>query len=163
MVKGLKFVTFGRISAVIFLSNSVAGHCISFYLKKLYLKRTLYLRCITADKMTFCQMKTYEYCLVRNCKGAIKDSLALYTFCQYVRSRIKGKDNHPRRFRTFSKHSRQNTDSANTRHLYNPAGICCQNDVVSTSMRRNHVASTLIRRHFRTKCPLGTSTLRVPL
>ena len=38
----------------------------------------------------------------------------------------------------------------------NPAGIWCQNDVVSTSMRRNHVASTLIRRHFRTKCPLGS-------
>ena len=36
-----------------------------------------------------------------------------------------------------------------------PAGIWCQNDVVSTSMRRNYVASTLIRRHFRTKCPLG--------
>ena len=28
-------------------------------------------------------------------------------------------------------------------------GIWCQNDVVSTSMRRNHVASTLIRRHFK--------------
>ena len=27
-------------------------------------------------------------------------------------------------------------------------GIWCQNDVVSTSMRRHHVASTLIRRHF---------------
>ena len=38
-----------------------------------------------------------------------------------------------------------------------PAGIWCQNDVVSTSMRRNHVASTLIRRHFRPKCPLGCS------
>ena len=34
-----------------------------------------------------------------------------------------------------------------------PAGIWCQNDVVSTSMRRHHVASTLIRRHFGTKCP----------
>ena len=34
-------------------------------------------------------------------------------------------------------------------------GIWCQNDVVSTSMRRHHVASTLIRRHFGTKCPLG--------
>ena len=30
-----------------------------------------------------------------------------------------------------------------------PVGIWCQNDVVSTLMRRNHVASTLIRRHFR--------------
>ena len=38
---------------------------------------------------------------------------------------------------------------------HHPAGIWCRNDVVSTSMRRNHVASTLIRRHFRTKCPLG--------
>ena len=36
-----------------------------------------------------------------------------------------------------------------------PAGIWCQDDVVSTLMRRNHVASALIRRHFRTKCPLG--------
>ena len=41
-------------------------------------------------------------------------------------------------------------------HAHNhPVGIWCQNDVVSTSMRRNHVASTLIRRHFCTKCPLG--------
>ena len=32
-----------------------------------------------------------------------------------------------------------------------PAGIWCQNDVVSTSMRRDHVASTLTRRHF-TSC-----------
>ena len=38
---------------------------------------------------------------------------------------------------------------------YIPVGIWCQNDVVSTSMRRDHVASTLIRRHFNTKCPLG--------
>ena len=37
----------------------------------------------------------------------------------------------------------------------NPAGIWCQNDVVLTSMRRHHVASTSIRRHFGTKCPLG--------
>ena len=36
-----------------------------------------------------------------------------------------------------------------------PTGIWCQNDVVFTSMRRHHVASTLIRRHFRSKCPLG--------
>ena len=28
-------------------------------------------------------------------------------------------------------------------------------DVVLTSMRRDDVASTLIRRHFGTKCPLG--------
>ena len=35
--------------------------------------------------------------------------------------------------------------------LPNPLGICCQNDVVSTSMRRHHVTSTLIRRHF-TSC-----------
>ena len=34
-------------------------------------------------------------------------------------------------------------------------GIWCQNDVVSTSMRRHHVASTLIRRHFHVMCPLG--------
>ena len=36
-----------------------------------------------------------------------------------------------------------------------PGGIWCENDVGSTSMRRHHVASTLIRRHFGTKCPLG--------
>ena len=34
-------------------------------------------------------------------------------------------------------------------------GIWCQNDVVSTSMRRHDVASTLIRRHFYVMCPLG--------
>ena len=37
-----------------------------------------------------------------------------------------------------------------------PADIWCQNDAVSTSMRRDHVASTLIRRHFHTRCPLGS-------
>ena len=36
----------------------------------------------------------------------------------------------------------------------NPVGIWCQNAIVSTSMRRHHVASTFIRRHF-TSCPLG--------
>ena len=36
-----------------------------------------------------------------------------------------------------------------------PAGIWCQNDVALTSMRRDDVASTLIRRQFLTKCPLG--------
>ena len=36
-----------------------------------------------------------------------------------------------------------------------PVGIWCQNDVVTTSMRRHHVASTLIRRHFYVMCPLG--------
>ena len=35
-------------------------------------------------------------------------------------------------------------------------GIRCGNDVVSTSMRRNYVASTLIRRHIYVMCPLGT-------
>ena len=39
--------------------------------------------------------------------------------------------------------------------IHTPAGIWCENDVGSTSMRRHHVASTLIRRHFGTKCPLG--------
>ena len=38
-----------------------------------------------------------------------------------------------------------------------PAGIWCQNDVVLTSMRRHHVASTSIRRYFGTKCPLGNA------
>ena len=36
-----------------------------------------------------------------------------------------------------------------------PAGTQYQNDVVSTSMRRDHVASTLIRRHFNVVCLLG--------
>ena len=36
-----------------------------------------------------------------------------------------------------------------------PAGTQHQNDVVSTSMRHDHVASTLIRRHFDVVCPLG--------
>ena len=39
---------------------------------------------------------------------------------------------------------------------YHPAGIWCQNDVVLTSMRRDDVASTLFRRHFHTKCQLGS-------
>ena len=37
-----------------------------------------------------------------------------------------------------------------------PVGIWCQNDVVLMSTRRHHVTSTLIRRHFGTKCPLGS-------
>ena len=45
---------------------------------------------------------------------------------------------------------------------YSPVGIWCQNDVVSTSMRRDHVASTLIRRHFHTICPLGSSPVQLP-
>ena len=43
---------------------------------------------------------------------------------------------------------------------FSPAGIWCQNDVVLTSMRRDDVASTLIRRHFHTKCPLGRISVR---
>ena len=39
--------------------------------------------------------------------------------------------------------------------IVDPAGIWCQNEVVSTSMRRDHVASTLTRRHFYVMCPLG--------
>ena len=38
----------------------------------------------------------------------------------------------------------------------NPADKWCKNDVVLTSMRGNYVALTSIRRHFGTKCPLGT-------
>ena len=41
----------------------------------------------------------------------------------------------------------------------NPAGTQHQNDVVSTSMRRDHVASTLIRRHFNVVCLLGRVTI----
>ena len=36
-----------------------------------------------------------------------------------------------------------------------PVGICCQIDVVLTSMRLNDVASTLIRRHFYVISQLG--------
>ena len=39
-------------------------------------------------------------------------------------------------------------------------GIWCQNDDVSTSIRRDHVASTLIRRHFYVMCPLGYSFIQ---
>ena len=42
----------------------------------------------------------------------------------------------------------------------NPVGIGCQTDVVLTSMRRNYVASTLIRRHFYVMCLLGKNPLR---
>ena len=38
-----------------------------------------------------------------------------------------------------------------------PAGTWRKNDVVLTSMRRDYVASTSIRRHFGTKCPTGWS------
>ena len=42
------------------------------------------------------------------------------------------------------------------RHVFvMPAGTQHQNDVVSTSVRRDHVASTLIRRHFNVVCLLG--------
>ena len=40
-------------------------------------------------------------------------------------------------------------------NIISPAGLWCQKDVVLTSMRRDDVASTLIRRHFGTKCSLG--------
>ena len=36
-----------------------------------------------------------------------------------------------------------------------PVGIWYQNDVVLTSRRHHHVASTLIRRNFYVICPLG--------
>ena len=48
---------------------------------------------------------------------------------------------------------------------HNPSGHTTLNDVVSTSMRRDHVASTLIRRHFDVMCLLGYSRLslsRIP-
>ena len=37
-----------------------------------------------------------------------------------------------------------------------PAGTWRKNDVVLTSMRHDYVASMSIRRHFGTKCPLGS-------
>ena len=48
------------------------------------------------------------------------------------------------------------TTAAHVRGASFPADIWCENDVVLTSMRRDHVASTLIQRHFGTKCPLGS-------
>ena len=42
------------------------------------------------------------------------------------------------------------------------AGTQHQNDVVSTSMRRDHVASTLIRRHFNVVCLLGILLSYIP-
>ena len=42
-------------------------------------------------------------------------------------------------------------------------GIWCQNDVVSTLMRHNDVASTLIWRHFYVMCPLGKLPLHFAL
>ena len=48
------------------------------------------------------------------------------------------------------------TDLVIKRYAVIPVGIWCQNDVVLTSMQRHHVASTSIRRHFGTKCPLGS-------
>ena len=49
-----------------------------------------------------------------------------------------------------------------TEHLWrrNPVDIWCQNDVISTSTRRYHVASTLIRRHF-TSCARWENSLLV--
>ena len=41
----------------------------------------------------------------------------------------------------------------------NLAGTSRLNDVVLTSMRRNYVASTPIRRHFYVMCPLGSDAL----
>ena len=39
-----------------------------------------------------------------------------------------------------------------------PARIWCQNDVVSTLMRRHHVESTLIRRHLYAMCSLDSGS-----
>ena len=39
---------------------------------------------------------------------------------------------------------------------HSPSGHLVPNDVVSTSMRRNYVASTLIRRHFSRHVPAGS-------
>ena len=41
------------------------------------------------------------------------------------------------------------------------AGIWFQNDVVLTSMRRDDVASTLIRRNFFVMCPLGCDIAQI--
>ena len=46
-------------------------------------------------------------------------------------------------------------------HGPGPVDIGCQNDIESTSMRRHHVASTLIRRHFGTECSQGSRRIDV--
>ena len=45
--------------------------------------------------------------------------------------------------------------------IYYPVGTQHQNDVVSKSMRRDHVASTLIRHHFNVVCPLGSTRVKI--
>ena len=42
-----------------------------------------------------------------------------------------------------------------SKHRYTPSGHLVTNDVVSASMRRHSVASTLIRRHIYVLCPPG--------
>ena len=44
-----------------------------------------------------------------------------------------------------------------------PVGIWCKNDVISASLRRHHVASTLLRRHFHVMCPLGLFMHNMPV
>ena len=44
-----------------------------------------------------------------------------------------------------------------------PAGTWRKNDVVLMSMRRDDVASTLIRRHFGIKCPLEKVSKKIKL
>ena len=49
----------------------------------------------------------------------------------------------------------------NIRTLSNyPADTLRKNDVILTSMRRDDVASTMIRRHYGTKCPIGNKGRR---
>ena len=69
---------------------------------------------------------------------------SLLSRCQLLKKRIGSR----------SKFFALNVDPISNSNL--AVDIWCQNDVVSTSMRRNHVASTLIRRHFYVMCPLGS-------
>ena len=61
--------------------------------------------------------------------------------------------------KTVKRHLQLTSKEKFTSHslrIYNHhVGIWRQNDVVSMSMRRDHVVSTLIRRHFYVMCPLG--------
>ena len=40
-----------------------------------------------------------------------------------------------------------------------PSGIWCQNDIISTSMLRDYIASTLIRHHFYVMCRWDASPI----
>ena len=75
-----------------------------------------------------------------------------FFFREFLCNRNQSRMISPDRLNTFRIYLHANRSLVH--RALGPAGIWCQNDVVLTSMRRHHVASTLIRRHFGTKCPL---------